>query len=289
MNLPGTTILLLLGAFVLIFLSTACTKELKEENLFFPRRHAVVEEAPGRRNITIPIDDGLALRGWLLEPGDARTTVIYHYGNGETVVASRYRLQMLAKEFGVNVLAIDYRGYGFSDGTPSVDALVEDSIRIYDYLMESLGGANQQVVVYGRSIGTAAAIALASERPINAMMLEAPFTTISEVISAWNRNMQGPAKWVVRIKPSKELAERSPQPIDLIIDYKMPLLVMHGELDTVIPLALGERIFESCPSLDKTWCNIPGVGHNDLPPNHPTMVKAMREFMAPYAARAESP
>jgi pimeloyl-ACP methyl ester carboxylesterase len=277
-----------LVAAVLVVLLVSCSREVGEKDLFFPRQHAVVPEEPGQHNVVITYNDEEALRGWYLEKPAHDTTLIFHYGNGETVLANAARLAWFVDTLGVNVMAVDYRGYGFSDGSPSVDALLEDTVRIYDHLRAEWVDASHRIIVYGRSIGSAPAVHLAAERRVDGLILEAPFTNISDVISAWGRNIKAPVRWFIRLRPESSLAEQEPQPEDLIAAFTGPLLVIHGEADTVIPATLGREMFEACPSEAKTWISLPGIGHNNLPVNHPDVVPALQRFVSETVPKNES-
>lgn len=274
------TLFAVAAALLLVF--TACTKEIREEDLFFPQRTPVTPEERGRIDVEIPIDNALSLRGWYFYDKQKPSTVIYFYGNGETTLSSQNRVKWIAQNLSVNVLSIDYRGYGSSDGSPRIDSVLKDAVRVYD-AVQNLGDADQNIIVFGRSIGTAPAIYLASQRAVHAMILEAPFTTISDVIAAWNTQRTGLASWVVRLKPEKTLATMQPQPIDLMAEIHVPLLVIHGTTDSIIPMRLGKAIYTACPSVDKTWCEVTDAGHNNLSLQHPKAASALRTFAEAHA------
>ena len=166
-----------------LLMFTACTKEIREEDLFFPQRTPVTPEESGRMDVEIPIDNALYLRGWYFYDKQKKSTVIYFYGNGETTLSSQNRVKWIAENLRVNVLSIDYRGYGYSDGSPRIDSLLRDAVHVYD-AVKNLGDTGQKIIVFGRSIGTAPAIYLTSQHTVQALILEAPFTTLSDVITA---------------------------------------------------------------------------------------------------------
>ena len=275
--IPILLITLVAVAALLLLLFTACTKEIREEDLFFPQRTPVMPEESGRIDVEIPIENAQRLRGWYFYNQQNKSTVIYFYGNGETTLSSHGRSKWIAKNLNVNVLSIDYRGYGYSDGSPRINSLLTDAIRVYDAVPD-LGSTDQNIIVFGRSIGTAPAIYLTSQRTVQALILEAPFTTISDVISAWNTQLTGLASWIVRLKPEKKLATMQPQPVDLMAEIDVPLLVLHGTTDSIIPMRLGKTIYTVCPSVDKTWCEVTNAGHNNLTLRHPKAASALRTF-----------
>ena len=274
------TLFAVAAALLLVF--TACTKEIREEDLFFPQRTPIMPKENGRIDVEIPIDNALSLRGWYFYDKQKPSTVIYFYGNGETTLSSQNRVKWIAENLSVNVLSIDYRGYGSSDGSPRIDSVLKDAVRVYD-AVQNLGDADQNIIVFGRSIGTAPAIYLASQRAVQALILEAPFTTISDVIAAWNTQLSGPVSWVVRLKPEKKLATMQPQPVDLMAKIDVPLLVIHGTTDSIIPMTLGKAIYTICPSVDKAWCEVADAGHNNLSLQHPDVESALRKFAEEHA------
>ena len=273
----GSAWVLVVVTLLALFFLVGCTKTINESQLFFPQPQIESKPVDDRELVTVPVDDATSVRGWHVASPGSRTTLFYFYGNGESVISTDYRLGWLAANVGVNVVCIDYRGYGFSDGTPGVDAILEDAVRAYDTVVGESGG---RVVVFGRSIGTAPALHLTGCRPVDALVLEAPFPSIQTVVKAWDRSISPPMGWFIRLRPSRQLADRTPQPIDLVRDFHGPLLVIHGDDDTVIPQALGIEMFDAAASDDKTWCPVPGTGHNNLSLTHPAVGPALREFMA---------
>jgi pimeloyl-ACP methyl ester carboxylesterase len=255
------------------------TQEIRERDLFFPRTLPAPADHPERRLVEIPIDPNLSLRGWLLPHPAGGGTLLHAYGNGDTVADSLDRMIWLRDALEVHVLAVDYRGYGFSDGAPSVQALLDDVIRVFDHCREEWIEPGAPVWMYGRSIGTVPAIHLAAHRPLDGLILETPFTDVESVINAWERNLFPLVRWLMRMRPSPELADRRPQPGDLLAAFRGPLLVIHGNRDTVIPIALGRRMFDLCPSNRKTFCEVPGTGHNDLWLDRPPASDALRRFV----------
>ena len=126
---------LILGTLLIIF--SSCIT-LSEESFFFPEKHeALKDEDMGtfkRINITLKTENNLTLHGLYLKHKKSKDYLIYFYGNGESVFESQHRLYYLAKYYSFNIICFDYRGYGFSEGKPSFDALLYDSPVIYDYV-----------------------------------------------------------------------------------------------------------------------------------------------------------
>jgi pimeloyl-ACP methyl ester carboxylesterase len=267
---------------VLVIICLSCTKVIHEKDLFYPRRFPVLSDEVIRTNVSIQVEDSIPIRGWYLHSPDYKGSMIYFYGNGESVTASTEPLYWLATNLKCNVLAIDYRGYGFSEGMPSFNSLLTDGIKIYDYLMDTLKLASDSTFIYGRSIGTIPAVNVASQKPISGLILEAPPTSASEVIRRWNSLVPWWMKLFLRIRPDKALKNYHPQPIENIRKVEAPLLIIHGTKDEIIPIDLGKRMFKEAGSKQKHWCPVPGYGHNNLKIYNSPVSDSLRSFVDQY-------
>jgi pimeloyl-ACP methyl ester carboxylesterase len=264
-------------AITLVIMTAACNREIGDRQLLFPRKHALQDEVPGRGNLAIDLPNGDTLRGWHLHQEARTDTILYWYGNGETVLTSVYRLEWLARELDCNVVAVDYRGYGFSDGTATVGAVLSDALIVYDYARDELGVTRP--LLFGRSLGTAPAVMVAGERPVRGLILEAPFPSLEAVLQAWQAALPVPFRWIMRLKPADELAAFDRQPVDVMADYTGPLLVLHGEQDQTIPPSLGRAMFDAAGSTDKRWCAVPDTDHNNLLVSNPVVAEALKGFV----------
>jgi len=201
----------------------------------------------GVESATIEAQDGTRLAGWYNAAEPGRPTVLYFHGNAGTIAgrADRFR-QILASGFGL--LAMNYRGYGGSAGSPSEAALFSDGVEIFDWLAERSG----TIVVHGESLGTAVATYVAAERPAAALILEAPFTAALDIAAATY-------PWVpVRLLMRDPLLSR-----EHIRRVEEPVLIVHGTADAVVPVDYGERIYEAAGE-PKEIAIVDGAGHSDL-------------------------
>lgn len=226
--------------------------------LFYP-----VTDRPGGSAIkgavdgTIPVDAGVSL-GYRLYPRDGGgPVVLYFHGNGE--VASDY--DDLAPAFfgaGASLMVVDYRGYGWSSGTPSISTLEPDSRKVGAALPEvlrSAGIGGAPVILMGRSLGSAPAIHLAYTEPerYKGLIVESGFAELIPVLLS------------VGVPPELLAGARDPAGnLSKIANIHLPLLVIHGERDNLIPVSHGQSLYDASPAAHKHILRVPGAGHNDL-------------------------
>lgn len=206
------------------------------------------QEGLDRANVvTITAADGTALTGWYAEPSPGRPTLLYFHGNAGNLSdrAKRFR-QVLDSGFGL--LAMSYRGYPGSGGSPSEAVLFSDALEIFDWLAKKA----PDIVVYGESLGTAVAVHVAAKRPGRALVLEAPFTAALDIAHATYPWV--PVSLLMRDPFLSRVAIRS-------VDE--PLLVIHGTADTVVPVEMGRALFALAQE-PKKLAIIEGGLHSDL-------------------------
>ena len=254
-----------------VMMLPACVYHVSEDDLLRPRSQPLAEWlepnlSESVRCQTVELDGGqsVKLRGWLISPPRARYCMIYFYGTGETVLANRRQLCWLARTLDCRVLAMDYRGYGFSGGSTGMAVFLDDALVAYDYLLSRPLCAGKAVFIYGRSLGATFATYVASRRDAAGLILEAPPTSAAEAIPPLRKLLAWPWRWLVYPRPDKALRQTKPQPIDAIRQIKTPLLVIHGTDDRIVPTELGRRLFEQAGSEHKYWLAVQGAGHNNL-------------------------
>ena len=282
-RLTSNEVLLWIPALAVVFLSVSCTVLLKEDQFFFPEKFPVIPDDVYRENVEIPIADDGFLRGWLLTGtyDSPRPFLIYFYGGAQTVMEAAIELHALVENLEVNVLAVDYRGYGFSDGTPTFAALSEDGPTIYDYLVSRTQPEPAPVFVGGRSMGTVPALNVAVSRPISGVFLVSSFTDKEEVVSHWEGLLPWYKRAFVRLRPD-DAVQSWTQPVELVQTLDLPVLVIHGTEDKTFPLSMGRRMFEEAGAAPKHWCQVDGRGHEDLSITKGPALEAVQEFIALY-------
>ena len=266
------TVLPLLYTGLAIFVGLCAVLYLLQEQLIFLRppladgdRHAV-QLLSGTTEIRITAYDGTRLHGWLRHTAKeppSRGLVIYFGGNAEEVSGQMHDAPMLAPW---SVAAVNYRGYGLSEGRPSEEALVADALAIYDWLAKRKDIDSDHIVVFGRSLGSGVAVQLAANRPVTAVVLVSPFDSLRSI-----------ARKQYPIVPVSLLLKHPFDSRAHAAGIEAPLLVIAGESDGLIPPEYSRHLHDAWAG-PKRWTPVPGADHNDI---HlwPGYWPAIREFL----------
>lgn len=153
-----------------------------------------------------------------------------------------------------SVLLYDYQGYGTSSGKPSVKGILKDGLCVFDYAVNELGYKDNQVTVYGESLGCAVTCYLAANRHPRAMILQSPFRSLPSIA----KDVCGPLKML----PQAVFPEPRLNNEDVLKGKHAPLLIMHGTHDEVIPVEHGKRLYSSA-SEPKKFVLLERSSHND--------------------------
>lgn len=203
----------------------------------------------GVEEVEITTGDGHRVLAWWSPPGPGQPTLIYFHGNGGSLANRSERIRKY-RERGRGVFMVTYRGYGGSTGTPSEKANVADALSAYD-LLRKRGIAAEDIIVYGESIGTGVAVQLAAARPVAGLVLDAPYTSMPDIAS-----MHYP------YLPARTLLSDRYETVRHLKNVHVPLLVVHGEADAVIPVEMG-RAVHAAANEPKEIATFPGAGHSD--------------------------
>lgn len=209
---------------------------------------------PWFRAVGYPARDGLPVGGWYAAPTDgrdARFTIVHFHGNGGSLWHRAPGMQAF-REAGHAVLLAGYRGYDGNPGRPGEAGLIADGHGALDFL-EAEGVPADRIVVLGESLGSGVAVRVAAEREVAAVLLEAPFSSAVDV-----------ARDAYPFLPVDLLMRDRFTSVDHIARIGAPLHLVHGEMDRIVPVRLGRRLFEAAVEPKQAlW--LPGHGHNDLP------------------------
>jgi uncharacterized protein len=204
---------------------------------------------PQAEEITLTSSDGEKLIAWHVAPRGDKPVVIYFQGNAEGLKPRVGRFTWLTAD-GTGLLALCYRGYGGSTGKPSEDGLIRDTRAAYDFAAAQYPA--KRIVLFGESLGTAVAIALAAERDVGGLILDAPFTSAVDVGAA--AYPFAPVRWLMKDPFHSDVR---------IARVKAPVLVLHGEMDGIVPIGFGERLF-ALANEPKRMVRFPDGGHVNL-------------------------
>ncbi|MGD8991191.1 MAG: alpha/beta fold hydrolase [Desulfobacterales bacterium] len=226
--------------------------------LFHPRpEFGQSEPATDESRIMIPVDDDtrIGARFHLVERSGVN--ILFFHGNGE-IVADYDEFGPIVNQLGINFLVVDYRGYGRSNGRPTVTAMMRDCHIIFDFVRRWLAEKAYigPLVLMGRSLGSASVLELASHyaAQIDGLVVESGFARSAPLLQ------------ILGIKAAEIGFEEALgfQNLDKIRRFRKPTLIIHAEHDHIIPHSEGALLFETCPAADKTILTIPDANHNDL-------------------------
>jgi hypothetical protein len=226
------------------------------------RRAEVARRFPLVREVFVQAADGTKLHAWHI--GGSGPLVIYFGGNAEEV---SWMLEEAGNVPGVAWLHVNYRGYGLSGGSPGEAVLVSDAVEWFDHAMTLPGADAKRIYVFGRSLGSGVAVALAAQRPLAGLILATPFDSLAAVAKRYY--------WYL---PVDLLLKHRFDSIALAPALKQPLLCLIAERDEVIPPVHGERLFEAWGGT-KRKIVLQEAGHNSTDA-HPMFWPAIREFLA---------
>jgi fermentation-respiration switch protein FrsA (DUF1100 family) len=219
--------------------------------MYFPDRARTLPAAAGfpqAQELTLETADGERVIAWHVPPRGNKPVVLYFHGNGGALNLRVDRFQRIVAA-GVGLLALSYRGYGGSSGRPTEEGLIEDARAVYAFAAERYPG---RITVWGESLGSGVAIALAAEKPVTHVILDAPFTSTVDV--AADMYFFLPVRFLMKDQFRSDLRIRK---------VTAPVLILHGDADTIIPIKYGERLLAMIPG-EKRMVRFTDGYHVDL-------------------------
>lgn len=234
--------------------------------MYFPetlRTAPAAARLPQAEEVVLKTSDGEKVIAWHIAPGADKPVMLYFHGNAGALQHRAERFRALVSD-GTGLVALSYRGYGGSTGRPSEAGLLRDAEAIHDFAVARYPA--ELLVPWGESLGSGVAVALAATKPIGRLVLESPFSAAVDVGAA-----------VYPILPVRWLMKDQFRSDERILKVRVPVLVLHGARDNVIPIAFGERLFGLIPGRKK-FVRFAGGGHNDLDAHG--ALEAVREFLA---------
>ena len=227
----------------------------ERRSLFHPNRYPAGEWVQTEvfvEDASFSAVDGTKLHGWYAPHEEPKGHALLLHGNGGNVTLLAPTIRILNRKHNLAVLALDYRGYGKSEGTPSEAGILQDARAARKWLAAKHKIAESDVILLGQSIGGGVAVDLASKDGCRALVLAGTFTSIPDV--AQHHVPYLPMKWLLATKMNS---------LEKIKNYRGPLLMSHGDADEVVPYKQGQALFDACPSENKHFITNAGGKHND--------------------------
>ena len=227
---------------------------LENRMIFFPS--TPLERTPADvgllyEEVFFAAQDGVRLHGWFIPHSAAKTTLVWFHGNAGNIGHRVENIRLLHELVQVNIFIFDYRGYGLSGGRPSEAGTYLDGAAALELVARKMGSPQPPSVLFGRSLGAAVAVEMAIRFPTDGLILESPFLSIREM-----------ARVIFPRLPIGPLLTTRYDVHEKIKNIKVPLLVLHGDRDDIVPFQHGQMIFEAAPE-PKKFFKIAGAAHND--------------------------
>ncbi|MBM4296161.1 MAG: alpha/beta hydrolase [Deltaproteobacteria bacterium] len=195
--------------------------------------------------------DGVRLNGWFVPHPEARATLVWFHGNAGNISHRVENIKLLHDKVKINIFIFDYRGYGRSAGSVSEEGTYRDGEAALAFVQQRLGVGAKNLIIFGRSLGAAVAAEMATRFACRGVILETPFTSIRAM-----------AKAVFPILPIGGLLRTRFDVVEKVAKIKVPLLVLHGDRDDIVPYEQGKQVYAAA-NPPKDFYTINGATHND--------------------------
>lgn len=223
--------------------------------VFYPRKD-FTRTPPNARDYLISVDEDVSVSCRFYIHSQSSPSILYFHGNGEVVSDHDYIAPMY-NQLGINLFVADYRGYGASQGRPTLSNTVSDAPIIFRAFNDILqqNHYSSDIFVMGRSLGSISAIEIAygHQEQIKGLIIESGFAALINLLFHLGF-------------PVESLGIKDPDFPNLakIRSIAVPTLIIHGEYDQIIPATEGEALFQNAAAKDKRLLIIPGANHNDI-------------------------
>lgn len=242
-----------LSIFVTVIIFSNVLLYIKQPSfVFYPQKK--IEVSPkdwglDYESVKLKLEDNVKISGWYIPHPVAEKTILFFHGNGGNISHRGDSIYIFHK-LKFNILIIDYAGYGESEGTVSEKSMYQSAEAAWQYLINNKNTVPESIIIFGRSLGGAVAVDLASKVKAGGLILESTFSSLRDIVeihfSKWSKLIY--LRYVF-------------DSFDKIKKVTFPVLVIHSPDDEVIPFQLGQTLFENIES-EKTFLKIQG-GHND--------------------------
>ena len=254
---------------MLYVVALAVVTLVQRKLLYFPNRVAVAPAAvglPQAQVLKLKTIDGETLVAWRIAPAMGKPLILYFHGNGGGLELRNERFRALTRT-GYGLLAVEYRGYGGSSGSPTEEGLHRDAEAGYERALE-LGAAPKNIVVMGESLGSGVVVPLAARHEVGAVELDSPFSSIVDIAAVHF--------WMFPVRLLMRDRFRSDRAIGSV---HAPLLVVHGDRDDVTPIRFAEKLY-ALANEPKRFIRAEGAGHLALGSEIPETLRWLDGVMA---------
>jgi len=239
-----------------ILIAVIILRVIENQLIYFPPRYPQGFPPPQTyqgevEDVWLLTADGVRINAFYRSNSASKQVLLWFHGNAENIGYGLEHLRALAK-IGVNILAVDYRGYGKSQGKPDEAGVYHDADAAYDYLIQQKHFRAEDIFIYGHSLGGAVAINLASRRPCGGLIVQSSFT-----------NARAMARRAFAIPLIEYVVKSRFDSLQKIRDVHAPILIVHGTRDEVAPFEMGQQLFRVAPE-PKRFYPIERAGHNNL-------------------------
>lgn len=240
---------LLLFTFAFCYLVACVAAFVLQRSMLFPAPRSPIQLPANQGFSRLPLEGDLFVDLFHLPAPPGAPTVVHFHGNGEQLL-DQMSLGERLHEWGLGFLAVEYPGYGASPGSPTEDGIYAAAEAALKRLREQ-GVPAERTVLSGRSIGTGVAVEMAKRGHGTRVMLVSPYTSIAEL-----------AGMFFPFLPTRLLVRDRFDTASKAADMKVPVLIIHGEQDTLIPVEMGRRLGQRFPQA--TVETVAGAGHNNV-------------------------
>ncbi len=197
----------------------------------FENNYSTDEANFSYEEVFVPTSDGKELKAWFHKKNlKQKKTLLFFHGNAGDLRNRIYKLNLI-KDFDINFLIVAYRGFSGNEGSPTEKGLYQDARDTLDWL-NAQGIEDKQIVIYGESLGTGVSAEVAQNKNFAGIILESPFTSMVDA-----------GKHYYSYLPVSLLLKDRYETLKKLKNIKIPILVMHGENDKIVPFFMGKKIF----------------------------------------------
>lgn len=259
-------LLLLLG----LVLLNSCMYLQQSSMIFFP--YATLDQTPAEwglvyEDVFVDTEDGVRLHGWYIPRHGSKQALLFFHGNAGNISHRGASVEIFHR-LGLNVFIFDYRGYGKSQGKPDEKGLYKDARAAWRYLSKERGFGQEEIILFGRSLGGAVAAELAAEIQPGGLILESTFSSAKDVANAVFPVLSR----LIFLRYDFDTATH-------VRRVACPVLVLHSPDDEIIPFRLGEKVFQAANE-PKSFVKMRGDHNSGILMSQPDYERALGVFVS---------